>query len=536
MRRQRLPLGLQSFSDLRAANCYYVDKTPLIRELIDQGSHYFLSRPRRFGKSLLVDTLAELFACNEPLFRGLHIHDGWDWDAPHPVIRLSFEGDFRASGDLARNVAKQLEIIERVAGLPPGSQSDSGPDRLRDVLQRRHHQAGRKAVVLVDEYDKPITDVLEDPARAKANRDYLRGFYGVLKGQAEHVRFVLVTGVSMFSKVSLFSGLNNLRDISLNPAFATICGYTENDLDTVFAPELEGLDRDEIQRWYNGYHWRGSERVYNPYDVLLLFAEREFDAHWFRTGTPAFLYRLMMQRGLGPMDLEGRESDGELLSTFDVEAIDTNALMFQAGYLTIVGEERVGDRKLFKLDYPNHEVRTSLNMRLLQHVASPEFPVASRVEELGALLAGNDFKGFEARLRAFFASVPYQWSTAAGLARYEAWYAGMLFACFRSTGLDVRAEESTAHGRSDMVLLHGGQVFVMECKMAGESERAEAAVARAMTQMRERGYADRYMADGKPVHLVALVFGHVESSVGGARGARLASGERNLIAVRAERR
>ncbi len=221
---------------MRETDSYYVDKTPLIRELIDGGDHYFLSRPRRFGKSLLLNTLRELFVGSEPLFRGLHIHSHWDWTRPHPVVRLSFAGNYDEPGALGQDLLAQLAIIERNAGLSPGPEGLGAPGRLRDLLDRLHRKAGRPAVVLVDEYDKPILDVLGDTDMAKANRDHLRGFYGVIKDSAEHVRFTFVTGISMFSKVSLFSGLNNLRNISLDPCFATICGYTDGDLDDVFAP------------------------------------------------------------------------------------------------------------------------------------------------------------------------------------------------------------------------------------------------------------------------------------------------------------
>ena len=269
----RLPIGIQDFRTVRETDCYYVDKTPLVRRLVDGGRHYFLSRPRRFGKSLLLDTLRSLFGCREALFLGLDIHGHWDWSAPHPVVRLSFGGKYNDPGDLERSILTQLDVIERNAGLS-GASRRAGPERLLDLLDRLHHASGRQVAVLVDEYDKPILDALHDPALATANRDYLRGFYGIVKDCAEHVRFTFVTGVSMFSKASLFSGLNNLRDISLDPRYATICGYTEGDLDRVFAPELGGLDRDEIRAWYNGYHWLGGERVYNPYDVLLLLDRR----------------------------------------------------------------------------------------------------------------------------------------------------------------------------------------------------------------------------------------------------------------------
>ena len=365
MNRRRLPIGIQTLRGIRDDDCYYVDKTPLVRDLVSQGRYYFLSRPRRFGKSLLLDTLHELFAGSERLFRGLLIHEHWDWAKAHPVVRLSFDGKYNEPGDLPGNVAAQLHLVEREAGVHADRQGLAGPDRLGILLSRLHAETGRQVVVLVDEYDKPILDALDTPELAKANRDYLRGLYGTIKGSARHVRFAFVTGVSMFSKASLFSGLNNLEDISLNPQFATICGYTDADLDTVFAPELPGLDRERIRAWYNGYHWRGDATLYNPFDALLLFRSREFAAHWYETGTPEFLHRLIAERNLNLLQLESRPISARQLARFDVDDIDLHALMFQTGYLTIAGEQRRGADTFYTLGYPNLEVRQSFHQDML---------------------------------------------------------------------------------------------------------------------------------------------------------------------------
>ena len=282
--RRRLPIGMQTFRKVREEHCYYVDKTAYIRRLLDEGEHYFLSRPRRFGKSLFLDTCKELFEGNEGLFEGLAIHEQWDWSVRHPVLRLSFgSGNFKEPGHLPATVMAQLDAVERETGVVSGYASAS--DRFGHMLDALHRQAGRPVAVLVDEYDKPILDALETPEVARANRDFLRGLYATIKDCDAHVRFTFLTGVSKFSKVSLFSGLNNLTDITLDPRFSAICGYSDADLDSVFAPELPGLDRGQIRDWYNGYSWRGEEKVYNPFDILLLFRNREFDAYWFETGT-----------------------------------------------------------------------------------------------------------------------------------------------------------------------------------------------------------------------------------------------------------
>ncbi len=519
MARSRLPIGIQDFRTIRSEEFYYVDKTCLIRQLVDEGRHYFLSRPRRFGKSLLLDTLRALFAGHEPLFRGLAIHPHWDWSSPYPVVRLSFDGKYNESGDIEGDIIEQLENVEREHGLPPARTSDTGPRRLRNVLYRLHSTAGRPVVVLVDEYDKPILDVLHAPALATANRDYLRGFYGIIKGSAEHVRFVFVTGVSMFSKGSLFSGLNNLEDISLDPRFATICGYREEDLDRVFGPELAGLDRKEIRTWYNGYHWRGGERVYNPYDVLLLLRRREFRPYWFETGSPDFLFRLLMEKSVSPMELEGRLADMALVSKFDVGDIAIEALLFQTGYLTIAEEERDAFDALYRLDYPNLEVRLSLNRGLLAWLGQQGAEPLERGRAFCALLEAHDFAGFGETLRAWLAGIPYQWHVKGDLARYEAWYASLLYMSLRAVGADLRVEEASHQGRADMVVRLGGQVFVLEFKMADGEEAGTAALDAALAQMRARGYAEAYRAHAGAVHLIGVACGRKA---------------RNLLGIRAE--
>ena len=507
MTRRQLPIGIQDFRTIREQDFYYVDKTSHIQRLVSRGRYYFMSRPRRFGKSLLVDTLRNLFEGNEPLFRGLDIHGHWDWSIRHPVVRFSFDGKYDEPGDLAQSIENQLAIIERNADLDAAQSPCSGPERLRDLLDRLHHATGQQAVVLVDEYDKPILDVIDKPDMARANRDHLRGFYGIIKGSAEHVRFVFFTGVSMFSRVSLFSGLNNLMNISLDPNYATICGYTDADLDTVFAPELPGLDRDRIREWYNGYHWLGDEKLYNPFDLLLLFNSRNFEAHWYETGSPTFLFRMMMEREVSPLELENLTTDAGQLSKFDVEDIGIEALLFQTGYLTITEREWDGTQTFYTLDYPNLEVRQSLNQGLLGYLGRQGKEVSDRGKELGRLLAANDFDGFADRLRSFLAGIPYQWRGSNSPARYEAWYAGMLYACLRTIGLDLRVEDSSGRGRADMVVLHGGQVFVLEFKMADGEGGQDAAAQLAIEQIQDKGYADKYRDRNEPVHLIGVALG-----------------------------
>ncbi len=518
MTRRRLPIGIQTFREIRETDCYYVDKTPWIGRLLDEGKHYFLSRPRRFGKSLLLDTMKELFEGNEPMFRGLHIHDRWDWSARCPVVRLSFgAGDYGDPAYLPRRVSALLDGVEREAGLHTGY--ESAPERLSRILEILHERTGARAALLVDEYDKPILDPLFSgpPAEggvsaagreaARRNRDFLRGFYAVVKEADAHLRFSFLTGVSKFSKVSLFSGLNSLKDITLDRRYAAICGYGESDLDTVFAPELPGLDRERVREWYNGYSWRG-ERMYNPFGVLLLFDTREFGAHWFETGSPSFLVETLFRRRVTAPRLDGLLTGSDLLSAFDVEHIGIEALLFQTGYLTILGEESLGSGTEYRLGYPNREVRQGLNEHLLRRLDPDSGRIGENRRRLYRLLEAGDAGGLGDLFRAFFAGIPHQWHTKNAIAEYEGYYASVFYAYFAGLGLDVTVEDSTNRGRLDMAVRVGGRVYLFEFKVIEQSGEGSA-----LAQLVERGYAEKYAGGDEPVQLVGVEFSSATRNV-----------------------
>ena len=492
---------MQTFRELREQDCYYVDKTAYVERLLHEGKHYFLSRPRRFGKSLFLDTLKEFFEGSEELFAGLYIHDRHDWSERHPVVRLSFgSGSFTEPETLHEDVAFQLEDLEETAGIAP--RQAGAPPRLRRLLRALHRQTGQRVAVLVDEYDKPILDALvEKPEVARANRDYLRGLYGVIKDSDAHVEFTFLTGISKFSKVNLFSQLNNLTDLTLDPVYSSICGYTEGDLDTVFAPELGGLDREQVREWYNGYSWLGDEKVYNPYDVLLLLRGRRFAAHWFETGTPAFLVDMLFERRVSTVSLDQMVSTAKLLSAFDVGAIGTEALLFQTGYLTITGEETLGGMALYRLGYPNREVRQSLNEYLLSHLVQDPARQTANSMRLARLLEAVDCEGLRELFHAFFASIPYQWYTNNDIANYEGFYASVFYSYFAALGYEITVEESSSHGRLDMAVRAGGQVYLFEFKVVELAPPGSA-----LAQLQERDYAAKYRGGGQPIHLIGVEF------------------------------
>ncbi|NVZ10289.1 ATP-binding protein [Allochromatium humboldtianum] len=508
--RRQLPIGIQTFAKIREGEYYYVDKTPAAWRLAQTSGYYFLSRPRRFGKSLFLDTLKELFEGNEPLFRGLDIHPRWDWSTRHAVIHISFgAGVLQTRAELDRRILDILRVNQERLGLTcPDSQDVAGC--FAELIRLAHAHTGRRVAVLIDEYDKPILDNIADSDTALVMREGLKNLYSVIKDADAHLRFVFLTGVSKFSKVSLFSGLNNLEDITLTPAYSALCGYTDADVDTVFAPELDGLDRDEIRRWYNGYNWTG-ESVYNPFNLLLLFRNRRFQPWWFETGTPAFLVKLLARNGFFTPDLARLRTGLEILSTFDVDRIAPEALLFQTGYLTIhKAEEPLLGHWVYTLGYPNHEVASSLNAALLsEYTDDPSRSFAHRLRLLD-LLQANDLAGLKALFQSFFAGIPSDWYRNNPIARYEGYYASVFYSYFAALGLEIRLEDATNWGRIDMTVLFNGHIYLFEFKVVELAPKGLA-----LQQIKDRGYADKYRTEGGLIHLIGVEFSRETRTVVG---------------------
>ena len=367
---KKLPIGIQTFAKIRQGNYCYVDKTPLISQLVDQGEFYFLSRPRRFGKSLLIDTIAEAFAGSRELFKGLYLENHWDWETSYPIIRIDFaESILNSRERLDEKLCQQIDDSASLYNLQLERKDPS--DRLHEFIHKLYKKTGQQIVVLVDEYDKPILDNITNPEKAAELRDGLRNFYSVLKAQSAYLRFVMLTGVSKFSKVSLFSGLNNLKDITLDARFVTICGYTQTELETIFYEYLDNVDLNQVKTWYNGYNFL-AEPVYNPFDVLLYLRNREFKPYWFETGTPTFLLDLIHQQKSPSAALEQIEITDTFMGSFDVDFIEPAPLLFQTGYLTITNAETYPGGMLYTLGYPNHEIRHAFNSALLVRLTQSE--------------------------------------------------------------------------------------------------------------------------------------------------------------------
>ncbi len=358
---QPLPLGIQSFSTIREEGWLYVDKTQHLYDLVTTGKYYFLSRPRRFGKSLMVSTLSALFSGQKELFQGLWVYPHWQWQQAYPVITFYFNSaDYKIMGleaFLRQELQRQAQRfnIELTAQQYPGM--------LQQLIEGVYQRAG-KVVLLVDEYDKPIIDFLDDLPTAEQNREVLKRFYSVLKPLDYNLKFVLLTGVSKFSRVSIFSELNNLTDISSSARYAPMLGYTQAEVEANFdvwlsqlAPQHGGREAllTQIKHWYNGYNWGGEEGLYNPYSVMSFFKLGQYDNFWFTAGTPTFLVKALRQRN--QFNLDGIEADRTVFESFELDNISVEALLYQTGYITVKDVNEFG---LHRLGYPNHEVRESM--------------------------------------------------------------------------------------------------------------------------------------------------------------------------------
>ncbi len=358
---RKLPIGIQNFKELRTENYYYVDKTLFVKQLVEGGKYYFLSRPRRFGKSLFLDTLKQAFSGNKPLFEGLYLEKNWDWNIKYPVIHISFgEGVIEDEKDLEKRIQQILRDNAKNLNLAFQEEYDNRYFFIQ-LIREACKKYDQKVVVLVDEYDKPILDNLTQKEKAVKIREKLKDLYSVIKDSDEYLKFAFLTGVSKFGKISSFSGL----DITLDPRYGTLSGYTEKELAETFQDRLEGVNLEEVRRWYNGYSWLG-EKVYNPFDILLFLREKQFRPYWFETGTPSFLIQLLQEKKYYLPDLENLKASELLLGSFEIERIPIETLLFQTGYLTITGTLEFEDQRIFELAYPNKEVKISLMNSFLE--------------------------------------------------------------------------------------------------------------------------------------------------------------------------
>ncbi len=508
--KKNLPIGISSFVEIRSEPYYYVDKTQFVAKLVSEGKYYFLSRPRRFGKSLFVDTLKQAFLGRKELFLGLYLEKNWDWSVRYPVIHIDFGGgDVSSAEELKKWILIQLKRCQRTLQIEC-EYLDDYRSCFEELILKSYEKYKQKVVVLVDEYDKPILDCIEDRETAKAVRDVLKNFYSVLKPLDAQLKFVFLTGVSKFSKVSLFSGLNQLNDISLDKRFAEICGYTQRELEEVFREELEDKDLELIKCWYNGYSWLG-EPVYNPFDVLLYLKKRTFHPYWFETGTPSFLIKLLLEKRFYLPELENLVATDSLIGSFDVDRVRPENLLFQAGYLTIKRMFSLADKILYELSYPNKEVKLALNEVLAEYFTGDTGEVPLKTKDFLLALEENNFEKMKKALESLYAGIPHDWFRRNELFRYEGYYASCFYAFLCGSGLEVIPEDITNKGQIDLTVLYRERVYLFEFKVV-EGEEGEG---KALAQLREKGYHKKYEGSFKEIYLIGIEFSSGERNIKG---------------------
>jgi hypothetical protein len=499
---KKLPIGIQSFEELIEGAYLYVDKTQLINQLATSGKYYFLSRPRRFGKSLLLDTIKSLFEGKKALFSGLWIEDKWDWELTNPVLHFSFDAIGYDKLGLEGALLFQLKKIANLheIELP----TDSIGIQFSELIQQLHKKYG-KVVVLIDEYDKPIIDYLEKNTleQAKINREVLRSFYAVLKSSDKHLQLVFITGISKFAQVSIFSHLNNLNDITLDAEYATLTGYNQEELEHYFDAHLQvvqqklGTDRqrllDEMRDWYNGYSWDGKQRVYNPFGVLRFLAIKRFTNFWFSTGNPGFLIEQM--RKWQVFNIENTPANNTTFERFDLENLDITSLLFQTGYLTIKEiDVWTGD---MILDYPNKEVRQSMYQFLIDDLSKNvhRTDTGLTIRNLNqAFLQGNLAQVREI-LDGLLADLPSEVFDK----KSEGLYHGLIHLVFNYLGIYAQSEVHSAHGRADAVVQTTDAVYIFEFKFNKNA-------AEALAQIQQKAYADKYRNTRKKLMGIGVNF------------------------------
>jgi len=497
---KKLPIGIQSFRQIITGNYTYVDKTPHAYDLIVNYKYVFLSRPRRFGKSLFVDTLHHIFAGNKELFKGLYIYDKYEFEK-FPIIRISWSGNFTTQHSTELVAKDILQVNQERLGV---SCTEETPDIcFKQLIRKAYEKYGKPVVILIDEYDKPILDNIGNPEEAAKRRDFLRGMYVHIKDNDDFIRFTFLTGISKFSKASIFSGLNNLFDISLNSRFATVCGYTENDLVEVFEEHLDGADIEKVRQWYNGYNFLG-EHVYNPFDILQFIANNfDFRPYWWESGTPFSLIELLRRGNYYLPELENLVVDSTSLGSFDIENLQIEALLFQAGYLTIKQVFRRPRGILYKLRVPNMEVQVSLNVLLSKYLTGKIDYSAQ--DELYFALEQGELDKFKTVLQRLFASIPYTNYVNNTISSYEGYYASVVYTYLAALGFRIIAEDVTDRGRIDLTLLARDKIYIIEFKVGTEKP--------ALEQIKAKRYWEKYLSGDKSIYLIGINFDDKERNI-----------------------
>ena len=503
------PVGIQNFESLRKDGYFYVDKTELMYRLVKTGRYYFLSRPRRFGKSLLISTLEAYFQGKKELFGGLAVHGLEKEWLEYPILHLDLNTEkYDTPEALDNKLNLAVSEWEGLYGSNPNERSLA--TRFEGTIKRAAAKTGERVVILVDEYDKPMLQAIGDPQRQEAYRNTLKAFYGALKSQDGNIKFALLTGVTKFGKVSVFSDLNNLMDISRDERYTDICGISEKELIDNFSEDIAELARANGQTYeqacaqlkedYDGYHFcPDSAGIYNPFSLLNTFKSRRYGSYWFETGTPTYLVELLKKNRCDLKEIFGIEADDDMLDNI---FIDDNPVpvLYQSGYLTIVGHGSLPGT--YRLGFPDLEVERNFVRYIFPFYANVDRVwSASEIKKFVLEIGSGDIDGFMERLQSFLAGCPYE------MARdIELHYQNVLFIVFRLAGLYTKVEYHTSRGRIDLVLQTDNYVYVMEFKLDGSAEQA-------LQQIEDKQYALPFAKDSRKVYSIGVNFSSVTRNI-----------------------
>jgi hypothetical protein len=507
---KKLPIGIQTFSEIIRQDCVYVDKTPFIHQMMTTGKVYFLSRPRRFGKSLTLSTIAEIYSGSKNLFTGLWIENNWNWEKKHPIIHISFNSlNYK---DLGLEIVLKKELLKIGRKYELLLSETSSPELFEELIEKLAAAKGR-VVILIDEYDKPIIDFLEAENLhiAKQNRAILRNFYSIIKNADPYIEFFLMTGVSKFSQTGIFSNLNHLNDITLNKKYASLTGYTQNELLLYFndylqevlpdfAPLNEQQLLEQIKQWYNGYSWDAKTRVYNPYSVLLFFDNRAFENYWFATGTPTFLINLIKEKK--QFNFNQITASGALLDSYEPDDLDIRTLLFQTGYLTIKHIDIFNG--IYTLDYPNREVEQSMTNYLIATLlnrSALDSPVP--VFDVKSAFYQDNIERVIRIINSLLKDVPALLINP----KNEHFYHSLVHLHFRYLGLLMDSEVHTSDGRMDAVVKTDTHIYILEFKIDQSADIA-------LNQIKNKLYYQKYATENKIVVGIGINFDTEKRAVG----------------------
>ncbi len=497
--KKKLALGSQEFSEVINNNCIYVDKTENIYKLVTSGKYYFISRPRRFGKSLVANTIKELFLGNKELFKGLWIYDKWDWKTSYPVIKISFSnishnviGLENAINNMLDEIAKKHNIV---------FENKSYPEKFNELIIKLSEKG--QVAIIIDEYDKPIIDYIDDLKKANENRKILKNFYSILKDSDKYVKFLFITGVSKFSKVSIFSDLNNLIDITIDDRFSQIVGWTKEEVEKYFPDYIKSVAEKykdiysdimpEIKKWYNGYSWDGKTTLYNPVSLMNFFGKEEFGNYWFATGTPTFLMELIKKQKKTAFDIENSYTSASILDKYDFTKINLNSLLFQTGYLTIKKKD-LRTRRI-TLDYPNAEVEESFSKHIIDTQTNDDIDLTQTLlYKIIDSFLDQKIDIFIKSVNAIFKGISYNI-----IEKKESYYHSLFFLIMKMASFEIDVEIETIDGRIDAVVKTETQIYILEFKINQSAKKA-------VEQIRDKKYAEKYANQKLPISLLGINF------------------------------